>query len=148
MPRSSWKSTEPNASRTTPGAVAIGFTFESPRALSINGIDRCGGRGLPDRGDRLGPFGLGQHHALHARQTEQQQVVPERIGVSTVDAQVRSTAGREPFSDGTPRGGLVSRGNRILEIDEDHVGARTQRRLEAVRAVTRYEKVRAVSQLT
>jgi hypothetical protein len=85
---------------------------------------------------------------LHARQSEQQQVVVKRVGVGAVQAQVRGAAGVEPLSGRAPSGRLVGSGYCIFEIDEDYVGACAPCRLEAFGTVARYKEVRAVRHLT
>ena len=117
----------------------------SPRRLDDRNHLAAGGHGAQNPRDRLGSSAFGSIANVipvvrsSSRSSANHSVVASLIRIAS-RARCASRTGT-PLRDRVPRGGLVFRRDRVLEVDDDDIRARRERLVEPVRPIARHEEI-------
>ena len=104
------------------GGGDLGDALQTARGLDQSD-DRDVGQPLGGLSDVVDRFHHRQHHPADRAAGEHRQVVGPELGAETVDANPVVVAVRQPAHHVLPGGRLAFWGHRILDIEDDDVGA-------------------------
>ena len=104
------------------GRGDLGDAFQTPCRFDER-HDRDIGQSFGGLGDVVDRFDHRQHHAADGRAGQCLQVVGPPGGAEAVDPHPVGVSGAEPAHDVVAGGGLVLRRDRILDVENDDVGA-------------------------